>query len=227
MFVKVRKQQKGVAQYEKLAAKKVFHTVRENDCNFLVNFEDYLDTGLFLDHRLTRKMLADLSRGKSFLNLFGYTGTASVYAAKGGATSTTTVDMSTTYLNWAEKNMTINGFTNDAHSFVRANCLEWLDNTVWNNKYGLIFLDPPSFSSSKRMEGTFDVQRDHVALIKKTVTFLEPDGILIFSNNFRKFKMDTESLPGLEIENITKTTIPKDFERNPKIHNCWKIRLSK
>lgn len=223
LFIKVRKQQKGTAQYEKLAAKKVFHEVAENDCRFLVNFEDYLDTGLFLDHRITRSLIAELARGKRFLNLFAYTGTASVYAARGGAASTTTIDMSNTYLDWAKQNMRLNGFTDESHEYIHANCLEWLGNDVWKRKYGLIFLDPPSFSSSKRMEGTFDVQRDCADLIRKTLTFLEPDGILIFSNNLRKFKMDRESFPELEIEDISRATLPKDFERNPRIHNCWKI----
>ncbi len=223
LFIKVRKQQKGTAQYEKLATKKVFHEVAENDCRFLVNFEDYLDTGLFLDHRITRSLIAELAKGKRFLNLFAYTGTATVYAAKGGAASTTTIDMSNTYIDWAKQNMRLNGFTGDSHEYIQTNCLEWLDNDVWKRKYGLIFLDPPSFSTSKRMEGTFDVQRDHVDLIRKTLGFLEADGALIFSNNLRKFKMDRESFPELEIEDISRETLPKDFERNPRIHNCWKI----
>ncbi len=225
LFFKVRRQQKGTAQYEKLAANKHYYEVYEGDCRFWVNFEDYLDTGLFLDHRITRSKLAELAKGKHFLNLFAYTGTGSAYAAKGGAKSTLTVDMSNTYLQWARRNLILNGFDSDKHRTEQANCLEWLDQAAkQNNKYGLIFLDPPSFSSSKRMEGTFDVLRDHVSLIKKTVKLLEPDGVLIFSNNLRRFKMDREALPGLQIKDISRSTLPMDFERNPRIHNCWEIR---
>lgn len=223
LFFKVRKQQKGKAQYEKLGSERHFHEVLENDCRFLVNFEDYLDTGLFLDHRITRQLLAELAGGKDFLNLFAYTGTASVYAAKGGAISTTTIDMSRTYMDWAKRNMAINGFRDNAHEYTQANCLEWLDNYRDKKRFGLIFLDPPSFSSSKRMEGTFDVQRDHVALIKKAIRLLTPDGLLIFSTNMQRFKLDTAALADLMIEDISRSTLPPDFERNPKIHHCWKL----
>lgn len=226
LFFKVRAQQKGKSQYEKLASNKQFYEVIESDCRLLVNFEDYLDTGLFLDHRITRSMLGTLASGRHFLNLFAYTGSATVHAAKGGALSTTTVDMSKTYLDWAQRNMRINGFTGAKHEYIQANCLEWLDSNAKNKKYGLIFLDPPSFSTSKRMYGTFDVQRDHATLIKQAVRLLDKDGVLIFSNNLRSFKMDSESMPGLEIKDISRATLPKDFERNPKIHNCWEIRRS-
>ncbi|MCO6413023.1 MAG: bifunctional 23S rRNA (guanine(2069)-N(7))-methyltransferase RlmK/23S rRNA (guanine(2445)-N(2))-methyltransferase RlmL [Thiogranum sp.] len=224
MFVKVRRQQKGSAQYEKLATSGHFHEVREGGNRFLVNFEDYLDTGLFLDHRITRAMLGALAESRHFLNLFAYTGSATVYAARGGALSTTTVDMSNTYLDWARRNMALNGFTGKMHGFIQANCLEWLERTAGARRYGLIFLDPPSFSTSKRMDGTFDVQRDHVTLIRNTVRLLEDDGLLVFSNNLRRFQMDREALADLVIEDISRATLPKDFERNPKIHNCWKIR---
>jgi len=223
LFFKVRRQQKGQAQYEKLADNKTFYQVMEGGHPFLVNFQDYLDTGLFIDHRNTRQQLAQLSHGKHFLNLFAYTGTATVYAAKGGAISTTTVDMSNTYLKWASNNLILNGIQGNQHQLIQANCLEWLNKNQAQARYELIFLDPPSFSSSKRMTSTFDVQRDHVQLINNTVKLLEPDGILIFSNNRRHFKMESATLPGLKVENITRTTLPKDFTRNPHIHNCWKI----
>ncbi|VAX09658.1 23S rRNA (guanine(2445)-N(2))-methyltransferase / 23S rRNA (guanine(2069)-N(7))-methyltransferase [hydrothermal vent metagenome] len=223
LFFKVRRQQKGTDQYEKLAANKHYYEVYEGGCRFLVNFEDYLDTGLFLDHRITRSKLAELVTGKHFLNLFGYTGAATIYAAKGGAKSTLTVDMSNTYLQWARRNLTLNGFDSGKHRTKQANCLEWLNQAPNQHKYGLIFLDPPSFSSSKRMDGTFDVQRDHVELIKKTIKLLEPGGVLIFSNNLRRFKMDAEALSELQIKNISRATLPKDFERNPRVHNCWSI----
>src|SRR3990172_13414654 len=221
LFLKIRRRQKGPSQYPKFDDQRRFHQVQEGNCIFLVNFTDYLDTGLFLDHRNTRFMIQEMSKGKSFLNLFGYTGAATVHAAKGGAISTTTVDMSKTYLEWAKKNLALNGFTSPNHEFIQADCLEWLASE--KGRYDLIFLDPPTFSNSKRMDEIFDVQRDHVQLLRMTVKFLSRDGVLIFSNNNRKFKMDLASFSGLSCEDITKTTIPKDFERNPRIHNCWKI----
>ena len=228
VFFKVRRRQKGAAQYEKQEELSHFHKIKENGLRFLVNFEDYLDTGLFLDHRLTRTIVGELAKGKRFLNLFAYTGSATVYAAQGGAVSTTTVDMSKTYIDWAERNMALNGFEDKSHKFVQADCLQWLDEQIKNpwgkQKYDLIFLDPPTFSSSKRMHDTFDVQRDHIELIKKATALLEPGGELIFSNNFKKFVLDEASLVGLEIKNITAVTLPKDFARNPKIHQCWKIK---
>ncbi|MDO8445166.1 MAG: bifunctional 23S rRNA (guanine(2069)-N(7))-methyltransferase RlmK/23S rRNA (guanine(2445)-N(2))-methyltransferase RlmL [Deltaproteobacteria bacterium] len=223
IFLKVRKRQKGTSQYPKFDDQRRFHQVREGNCTFLVNFTDYLDTGLFLDHRPTRFMLQEMAKGKRFLNLFGYTGTVTVHAAKGGAVSTTTVDMSKTYIEWARKNLALNGFTGPNQEFVQADCLEWL--ALEKRQFDLIFLDPPTFSNSKRMDGIFDVQRDHVELLKMAVKLLNRDGILIFSNNNRKFKMDIDSLSGLKIEDITQKTIPKDFERNPRIHNCWKMTL--
>ena len=222
IFLKLRRRQKGSAQYGKFAAEGMFHEVREGQCRFLVNFTDYLDTGLFLDHRLTRGLLQTLAKGRRFLNLFGYTGSASVHAAMGGALSTTTVDMSKTYLGWARKNLALNGFTDQHHEFIQADCLEWL--ATEQRRFGLIFLDPPTFSNSKTMTDTFDVQRDHVELLTRTASLLTHDGVLIFSNNNKRFRLNLEALPELLIEEITRQTLPKDFERNPKIHNCWKIR---
>ncbi len=224
LYFKVRRQQKGSAQYEKLATSRKFYQVNEGACRFWVNFEDYLDTGLFLDHRLTRQMLGELAAGKRVLNLFAYTGTASVYAARGGALATTTVDMSNTYLDWARRNMLLNGFDTVDHQFIRTDCIEWLKGGGDGNKYGLIFLDPPSFSTSKRMEATLDLQRDHANLIWDAVRLLAPGGVLIFSNNLRRFRMDRESLSDLEVKDISRATLPNDFQRNPKIHNVWRIQ---
>ena len=229
LFFKVRRRQKGNAQYEKQASDENFIEVTEGPCRFLVNFTDYLDVGLFLDHRMTRSLIGKLAANQRVLNLFAYTGSASVHAAMGGAKSTTTIDMSKTYYEWAKRNMELNGFDKTTHSFIRTDCLQWLEekyqeNNVWN-RYGLIFLDPPTFSTSKRMERNFDIQKDHVELIKQAAHLLTADGILIFSNNFRKFKMDHEALGDLVIKDITKKTIPKDFSRNRKIHNCWEIKL--
>lgn len=228
LFFKIRKKQKGKEQYEKQEEVGEFYEVKENGCQFWVNFSYYLDSGLFLDHRITRAMLGELAKGKSFLNLFAYTGSATVYAAKAGATSTTTVDMSYSYLDWAESNMELNGFKKGPqHEFIQANCLKWLDEQAGQRQFDLIFLDPPTFSTSKRMEGTFDVQRDHVALLFSTLKLLAPGGTLIFSNNKRKFKMELPHLDGLTVDDISKQTIPKDFERNARIHNCWKITKAK
>jgi 23S rRNA (guanine2445-N2)-methyltransferase / 23S rRNA (guanine2069-N7)-methyltransferase len=225
LHFKVRRRQKGSAQYERLDSQRRFHRVSEDGLRFLVNFDDLLDTGLFLDHRDTRRLLRELARDRHFLNLFGYTGTASVCAAAGGAPTTTTVDMSRTYLEWALRNLTLNGFGSTDHRLVRADCLQWLSDAARAaRRWGLIFLDPPSFSTSKRMTRSLDVQRDHVSLILDTMRLLKNDGILIFSNNLRRFRMDREGLPGLEIEDMTAKTIPRDFTRNPRIHNCWMIR---
>jgi 23S rRNA (guanine2445-N2)-methyltransferase / 23S rRNA (guanine2069-N7)-methyltransferase len=224
VFFKVRRQQKGTAQYERLAEHRRFFEVGEHGLRFLVNFEDYLDTGLFLDHRDTRRMLGELAAGKRFLNLFAYTGTASVYAASGGAVSTTSVDLSNTYLDWARRNLALNGFSRPEHELIQADCLRWIEQAAGRRRFGLVFLDPPSFSTSKRMTDTLDVQRDHVALIRAALRLLEPDGVLVFSNNLRRFRMDLDALSNLAIENITAATLPKDFARNPHIHGCWRIR---
>jgi 23S rRNA (guanine2445-N2)-methyltransferase / 23S rRNA (guanine2069-N7)-methyltransferase len=227
LFFKVRQRQKGKAQYERLAEKRAFHEIREGGLRFLVNFEDYLDTGLFLDHRPTRVLLRQLAGGRRFLNLFAYTGTATVYAAAGGASATTTVDMSNTYLEWARRNMALNGFTGAAHEFIQADCLEWLEQAAGRRRFGLIFLDPPSFSTSKRMSGTLDVQRDHVGLIDTTARLLEPGGLLVFSTNLRRFRLGETALAdlGLAAEDISRATLPKDFARDPRIHQCWKIKI--
>lgn len=226
VYFKVRKRQKGSAQYAKQSSEKQFFEIEEQGCHFWINFSDYLDTGLFLDHRTTRRMVGEMAVGKRFLNLFAYTGTATVYAAKGGAKSTLTVDMSKTYLEWARRNMSLNRFEDDAHQFVQANCLEWLEQggVYKRQSFDLIFLDPPTFSSSKRMSDTFDVQRDHTHLIELAMALLASQGTLVFSNNFRKFKLDPALEQRFEIENISAKTLPRDYKRNPKIHNCWRIR---
>ena len=221
VFLKVRRRQQGSSQYEKLADQARFYPVHEGAGRFLVNFTDYLDTGLFLDHRLTRRLVGELAAGRRFLNLFAYTGTATVYAALGGASATTSVDMSRTYLEWAQRNLELNGLAGPRHQLVQADCLTWLDTA--RERYGLIFLDPPTFSNSKRMTGSFDVQRDHVALIRRTVRLLAPGGVLIFANNNRRFKIDREALADLQLKELTRQTMPKDFQRNPGIHHCWRI----
>ena len=222
IWFRTRRRQKGPLQYAKLATEQDFHEVREGGLRLLVNFDDYLDTGLFLDHRLTRARLRELAAGRRFLNLFGYTGTASVYAAAGGAGSTTTVDLSRTYLDWARRNLELNGYGGREHVLVQADALEWL-RTAPAAGWDLVFLDPPTFSNSKRMSGTLDVQRDHAALITATARLLAPGGVLVFSTNFSRFELEAAALPGLVVEDISKVTIPRDFERQPRIHRCYLI----
>ncbi len=224
VVLKVRRRQRGLAQYERQAAVGQFLEVREGGLRFLVNLTDYLDTGLFLDHRPTRALIRSVVRDGRFLNLFAYTGTASVYAAAGGAASTTTVDMSSVYLDWARRNMALNGFAEGrAHRFVRADCLAWLA-VPHSERYHVIFVDPPTFSNSTRMgEATFDVQRDHVALLRSVARLLARGGLILFSNNFRHFKLHRNALPDLTIEDITRSTIPPDFRGNARIHTCWKL----
>lgn len=223
VVLKVRERQKGESQYQKLDAQGNQFEVHEYGARLLVNLWDYLDTGLFLDHRLTRRMLGQMAQNTRFLNLFAYTGSATVHAALGGARFTTTVDMSRTYLNWAKENLKCNGLLNGRHHFEQADCLRWLSEC--QEQFDLIFIDPPTFSNSKRMEHTFDVQRDHLLLMGHLKRILAPGGTLVFSNNKRHFKMDAEGLAnlGLKARNISNQTLPKDFARNPHIHNCWLI----
>ncbi len=225
IHLKTRRRQRAGAQYERAEGEGVFHEVREGRHRFLVNFDDYLDTGLFLDHRLTRQRLGALAAGRRFLNLFAYTGTATVHAAGGGAVASTTVDMSRTYLDWGKRNLALNGLAGPAHGFVQADCLEWLREDLQEQRrpYGLIFLDPPTHSRSKRMSRDFDVQRDYVELLQLVVRLLEPDGTIVFSNNFQRFRLDAAALPELEIRDITRETIPPDFARNPRIHHCFLV----
>jgi 23S rRNA (guanine2445-N2)-methyltransferase / 23S rRNA (guanine2069-N7)-methyltransferase len=222
---RTRRPQKGSAQYEKRATTEDRHTVREGGLRFWVNFRDYLDTGLFLDHRPTRALLREWAKHADFLNLFCYTGTATVYAAAGGARSSVSVDLSNTYLAWAQDNLALNGLASPRHHFVRADCLEWLVSAAAAGAaYDLIFLDPPTFSNSKRMQGVLDVQRDHPALIRDAVALLRADGRLVFSTNFSRFAIDAAALPDCAVEDISARTIPRDFARHPRIHRTFLIR---
>jgi 23S rRNA (guanine2445-N2)-methyltransferase / 23S rRNA (guanine2069-N7)-methyltransferase len=225
VHVRTRRKQKRGAQYEKLAERGEFEVAAEGGLELLVNFSDYLDTGLFLDHRPTRARIRELASGKTFLNLFAYTATASVFAAAGGARATTSVDLSNTYLAWARRNLERNGFGDEKrHRLLQADVLAWLEEPA-RERYDLIFLDPPTVSRSKRMTKELDVQRDHVELIRAALLKLAPSGLLIFSTNFRKFRLDEAALAGLAVEDVTPATIPKDFARNPRIHRCFEIRV--
>jgi 23S rRNA (guanine2445-N2)-methyltransferase / 23S rRNA (guanine2069-N7)-methyltransferase len=222
---RVRKPQKGAEQYEKRESVDERHAVSEGGLKFWVNFRDYLDTGLFLDHRIVRGMLRSWAKDADFLNLFCYTGSATVYAAAGGARSTTGVDLSNTYLDWAHENLLLNGFSGNNHELYRADCLAWLEEQESRGpRFDLIFLDPPTFSNSKRMDGVLDVQRDHAGMIRRSLKLLRPTGRLVFSTNYTRFKLDTDALADLAIEDISAATIPKDFERHARIHRCFIVR---
>jgi 23S rRNA (guanine2445-N2)-methyltransferase / 23S rRNA (guanine2069-N7)-methyltransferase len=232
LVVKVRKRQRGSSQYERQGERGEFVEVAEGGLRLLVNLHDYLDTGLFLDHRPVRAMVRDLAEGRRFCNLFAYTGVASVYAAAGGATAVHTVDLSDTYLAWAKRTMELNGFVEESGvRYFATDALRWLAEERrrveggFADPYGLVFCDPPTFSSSKKMgDRTLDVQRDHVALIGDAAALLSEDGVLIFSTNLRTFKLDRAAMAGLEIEDVTAATIPPDFARSPRIHQCFLIR---
>ncbi len=219
IYLKMREKQKGKDQYERLSKQSSFFKITEGPLRFQVNLEDYLDTGLFLDHRPLRQRLIKESKEKRVLNLFAYTGSLSVAAAYSGA-RVTTVDMSNTYLDWAKENFTINDIPLHAHSFIRADVIKFLDHLP--EKFDTIILDPPSFSNSKKMDDSFDVQQDHKTLISKLMPYLRQGGTLIFSNNYRKFKMDDEILSQFEVNDITYKSIPEDF-RDKKIHSCFEI----
>lgn len=198
-----------------------FLVVREGDARLRVNLFDYLDTGLFLDHRPLRLRIAEEARDTRFLNLFGYTGAASVHAALGGARTTTTVDLSATYLQWCADNLQENGLGGRKHQLVQADALHWLQADT--GQYDLVFCDPPTFSNSKRA-GDFDVQAAHVELLRAAVARLAPDGVLYFSNNFRRFRLDEAAVAGFaRCEDISEATIPPDFSRNPRIHRAWRL----
>jgi 23S rRNA (guanine2445-N2)-methyltransferase / 23S rRNA (guanine2069-N7)-methyltransferase len=220
--IKTRERGKGGSKYGQLDQRNEFIEVEEDGLKFLVNLTDYLDTGLFLDHRLVRARLRDLARGKCFLNLFAYTATASVHAAAGGALETTSVDLSATYLDWASRNLALNGFSGAAHRLMQFDALDFLARD--RGHYGLIFVDPPTFSNSKRAED-FDVQRDHVKLLEACDARLTRDGVIVFSNNFRRFQLDRSALETrFAIEDWSAASIPFDFARRADIHGCWLLR---
>ncbi|MDN7142876.1 bifunctional 23S rRNA (guanine(2069)-N(7))-methyltransferase RlmK/23S rRNA (guanine(2445)-N(2))-methyltransferase RlmL [Pseudomonas sp. JQ170] len=221
VVVKRRERQSGTRQYERQSTQGQFLEVNEGGVKLLVNLTDYLDTGLFLDHRPMRMRIQREAAGKRFLNLFCYTATASVHAAKGGARSTTSVDLSRTYLDWARRNLSLNGFS-DKNRLEQGDVMAWLQ--ACRDEFDLIFIDPPTFSNSKRMEGVFDVQRDHVELLDLAVARLAPGGVLYFSNNFRKFQLDEHLAERYAVEEITAQTLDPDFARNTKIHRAWRIQ---
>jgi 23S rRNA (guanine2445-N2)-methyltransferase / 23S rRNA (guanine2069-N7)-methyltransferase len=244
LHFKRREAQKGTQQYQRQGEDGKYHVVVEQDCKLYVNFEDYLDTGLFLDHRPLRQRLQREAAGKRFLNLYCYTGAATIHAATGGAESTVSVDLSNTYLDWLQQNLLLNGFVSpnsspltvrvnagsrlvphakgQPHHLIRADVLEWLaraEDEGW--AFDLIFCDPPTFSNSKKMQGIFDVQRDHVELIERAAALLSKDGVLYFSCNRRGFKLG--ELFQLQAQEITRETVDEDFKRPPPPHKAWRI----
>jgi len=223
VVLKTRAKQKGTNQYQKVAESKKSIVVSEYGAQLKINLWDYLDTGLFLDHRKTRQIVAQKAKGKSLLNLFAYTGSVSLQAALHGASTITTVDMSNTYLSWAQDNFLLNKLSGHKYQFVQADCLQWLKGN--KEKFDVIFIDPPTFSNSKRMGESFDVQRDHVTVIADALNSLSDNGEIIFTNNKRNFKMDFEAIEKLQLtaKNISEQTRDKDFQRNKHIHNSWLI----
>ena len=224
--VKVRRRQRGAEQYARLSSRSQMMEVREGGLRFLVNQRDYLDTGLFLHHRLTRQLIRELSQGQHVLNLFGYTGAVTVYAAAGAAASTTTVDLSKTYLDWARRNMALNGHVEEAHQFVQADCSAWLREATQDTRaYEVIFLDPPTFSNSKRMQSTLDTQRDHPMLVRLAMQRLTKDGVLVFTTNRRQFRLDPALQEEFQVKDITRETTPPDFLRR-RPHHCWRFSFA-
>ena len=219
IFIRRREKQKGANQYTRSGESEHLEIMQENGLRFYVNFYDYLDTGIFLDHRPVRKMIGEMSEGKKVLNLFAYTCSASVYAAANGAESTTSVDTSSTYLDWGKKNFQLNEIDIKNHSFEREDCIKFLQST--KQKYDLIFIDPPTFSNSKSRDDIFDVQRDHRILLILASGCLAKGGSIIFSTNYRKFQLDESLSQQFEIKDITQESISFDFERNSRIHRCF------
>ncbi|QCI22447.1 bifunctional 23S rRNA (guanine(2069)-N(7))-methyltransferase RlmK/23S rRNA (guanine(2445)-N(2))-methyltransferase RlmL, partial [Buchnera aphidicola] len=224
IILKIRKKNKNNTQYQKLFNKSNFIQIKEYHAKFLVNLTDYLDTGLFLETRLIRKLIGIISKGKDFLNLFSYTGTATVYAGLGEAKSTTSIDMSNTYIQWSMKNMLINNLTSTKHNFIQANCLDWIKKT--NKKFDLIFINPPTFSNSKKMNKSFELTRDYLNVIQDLKTILRVNGNIIFSSSKHNFQINLDALNKIKLsaKNITKKTQSKDYMNNSKLYHSWIIK---
>jgi len=223
VFFKSRQRQRGIKQHEKVSDRHHEVTVNEGGLKFIVNLTDFIDTGLFLDHRTTRQMVREAATDARFLNLFGYTGSFSVYAANGGAVHTTTVDLSRSNLEWAHRNMSLNDFRGGQHLFIRSDARQFLQQLSAGETYDLAVVDPPTFSNSKRTEEDWNLQRDHVALLNAVLERMNPQGLVFFSNNFRRFKLDEANIAASRIHEISKQTVPEDF-RNRRIHRCWRIQ---
>ena len=225
IYWRSRIKRKKIEQYEKRGAAKEFFTVLEYGVKFKVNLLDYLDTGLFLDHRETRHMVASISKGKRLLNLFAYTCSFSVHAATAGSSFTKSVDLSNTYTDWGRNNFTLNELSSEKNPIVRADCLKFLVEEVHSGShYDIIVIDPPTISRSKKIAGMFDIQKDYFFLISNALKLLSKGGVIFFSTNFRKFDFDATLFPGCFVREITEKTIPLDFHQK-KIHRCWKLTI--
>jgi len=222
--LRTRRKQKDGGQYAKLNRREEFHVVEEGGVKLQINLDDYLDTGLFLDHRLTRMRIGQMARGRRFLNLFCYAGVATLHAVAGGAVSSLSVDLSRTYLDWAASNLALNGFSGPAHRLLQADALRWLAEQPSAPTFDLIFLDPPTFSNSARMQGVLDTQRDHAMLINDAMRLLSKDGTLLFSTNAQRFSLDTSIHSAFRVADLSKVTLPFDFQGNPRIHQCFELQ---
>ena len=225
IFWRLRQKTKETRQYEKRDNKREFFTVMEYGVKFLINLTDYLDTGLFLDHRESRQIVSSLCKDKNVLNLFAYTCSFSVHAAIKGAKSTKSIDMSNSYTRWGADNFLLNSISMNNHEIIRADCLKFLESeSHTNNKFDVIFIDPPTISRSKKMEQLFDIQEDYSFILQKSLSLLNKGGVIFFSTNSRKFRLDESLFPDCKITNTTKKTIPFDFHEK-KIHQSWFITI--
>jgi 23S rRNA G2069 N7-methylase RlmK/C1962 C5-methylase RlmI len=223
-YVKQHRRQSGGRQYLRQAGTGAVIEVTESGHRLLVNLADYLDTGLFLDHRQTRALVRADAGGRRFLNLFGYTGAFTVYAAAGGARATTTVDLSAGYLDWARRNMALNGLTGAEHEYVCDDSFAFLERAFLRRgeRYDLVVVDPPTFSNSKKLGRDFDVDRDHVRLLEMVLQVLADGGKVYFSTNCRRFRFRDSELCGVQVREITAQTVPPDFQRR-RPHRCWTL----
>lgn len=221
VYLKLRKRKEDRHdQYQKNDTVNEYFVVKENSLQFYINLTDYIDTGLFLDHRITRKMVYDASKHKQVLNLFCYTGSFSIYAAAGGASRVVSVDLSNTYIDWAKRNLILNGYNNKLqYSCIKADVLQYIP-TIINGTYDIIIVDPPTFSNSKMMDTFFDVQKDHVTMLNQLLQKLKPGGVIYFSNNYTKFELDASNIQASLIKDITRATTPFDFEKKLK-RSCY------
>jgi len=236
LSIKRRVRQRAESQYQRLQKRNQMDEVSEFGCRVLINLHDYLDVGLFLDHRKVRQWIGKSCGGKRFLNLYCYTGVASIHAALGGAAHSVSVDLSQKYLEWAAANFRLNGIDRQQHELVHADCDRWLTEYTEsrsanitnagepNFEFDMIFLDPPTFSNSTSMDRDWDVQRDHQSMIDRCMAILNPGGMLVFSNNFKRFKLAQKIMEDYRVENRTRWSLQRDFSRSPRIHQCWFIQ---
>jgi len=224
VHLKRRERQQGLSQYERFASEGAWGTVQEGGLQFRVNLSDYLDTGLFLDHRVARGWVRERASGCRVLNLFSYTGAFSVYAAAGGALRVDSVDLSKTYTAWAAENFALNGQTSEVHNLLQCDAMTFAREAGRRGPfYDVAIVDPPTFSNSKRTENDFDVQRSHGWLLTDVLLAMQPGGVVYFSTNFRSFRLDVPTIERLAtIEDVSHASVPRDF-RDRRVHRCWML----